>query len=152
MLKHNLLPHQGSKPVDGDFPLSTLHQVQTGPWSARDDEVLVQARTISMGWAQIQGKHFPTKTAKACRLRYERLLIKRSGLPREGIKSVEGKYTPEELSDSGTEYTESHDEGLYHPVITRSLPRRDSSGLFPCNHSGCQSLNPTAFRTICEWK
>ncbi|KAL1954501.1 hypothetical protein VTO42DRAFT_1112 [Malbranchea cinnamomea] len=51
----------------------------SGPWSAHDDEILLQARAQSHGWNQIQRDHFPNKTPNACRKRYERLVAKRRG-------------------------------------------------------------------------
>lgn len=51
----------------------------TGPWNADDDEVLVRARAAGLGWGQIHEQHFPSKTANACRKRYERLMMKRKG-------------------------------------------------------------------------
>jgi Myb-like DNA-binding domain len=50
-----------------------------GPWTPHDDELLVKARTKNLAWAAIHEKHFPTKTANACRKRYERLMLKRRG-------------------------------------------------------------------------
>lgn len=49
------------------------------PWSAHDDEILLAARAQGHGWNQIQSRHFPAKTANACRKRYERLIAKRRG-------------------------------------------------------------------------
>ncbi|KAK2765489.1 hypothetical protein FQN54_008343 [Arachnomyces sp. PD_36] len=49
----------------------------SSPWSGQDDEVLTSARSQSLGWAQIQKDHFPTKTPNACRKRYERLVAKK---------------------------------------------------------------------------
>ncbi|KAI2178153.1 hypothetical protein LOZ22_004690, partial [Ophidiomyces ophidiicola] len=51
----------------------------TGPWSSRDDEILLAARAQNQGWNQIQRDHFPSKSANACRKRYERLNAKRRG-------------------------------------------------------------------------
>ncbi len=39
----------------------------------------MQARSMNMAWGAIHEKHFPTKTANACRKRYERLMLKRRG-------------------------------------------------------------------------
>ena len=42
-------------------------------WSASDDEILLQARASGLNWQPIAGKHFPNKSANACRKRHERL-------------------------------------------------------------------------------
>lgn len=34
---------------------------------------------MNMAWGAIHEKHFPTKTANACRKRYERLMLRRRG-------------------------------------------------------------------------
>jgi hypothetical protein len=46
----------------------------SGPWSARDDEQLRQARQRGMSWVPIAREFFPTKSANACRKRHERLM------------------------------------------------------------------------------
>lgn len=59
-------------------PSPSLQQpAQSGPWSNNDDDILYHARTQGLGWNQIQERHFPTKSANACRKRYERLMIRR---------------------------------------------------------------------------
>lgn len=52
-------------------------QAQNGPWTTEEDEILCDCRTRGFGWAQIQEKHFPGKSANACRKRHERLMTKR---------------------------------------------------------------------------
>ncbi|KAK4995718.1 hypothetical protein LTR66_004532 [Elasticomyces elasticus] len=47
-------------------------------WSATDDEALMSARASGLNWAPIAAKHFPHKTANACRKRHERLMEKRN--------------------------------------------------------------------------
>ncbi|KAI2076702.1 hypothetical protein LOZ39_002606 [Ophidiomyces ophidiicola] len=64
-------------PVSPVVPSSGLGS--TGPWSSRDDEILLAARAQNQGWNQIQRDHFPSKSANACRKRYERLNAKRRG-------------------------------------------------------------------------
>ena len=49
----------------------------SSPWSGHDDNILTSARSQSLGWAQIQKDHFPSKTPNACRKRYERLVAKK---------------------------------------------------------------------------
>jgi hypothetical protein len=51
--------------------------VQNGPWTTEEDETLCDYRIRGFGWAQIQEKLFPSKSANACRKRYERLMTKR---------------------------------------------------------------------------
>ncbi|KAK4547031.1 hypothetical protein LTR36_001252 [Oleoguttula mirabilis] len=46
-------------------------------WSAGDDEILLQARLSGLNWQPIANKHFPNKTANACRKRHERLIERR---------------------------------------------------------------------------
>jgi Myb-like DNA-binding domain len=60
-------------------PTPTLQQAHSGPWSTQDDEILVKARNMNLPWGTIHANHFPTKTANACRKRYERLVQKRRG-------------------------------------------------------------------------
>lgn len=45
-----------------------------GTWSADDDSTLIAARSRGQHWADLQRAHFPSKTANACRKRYERLM------------------------------------------------------------------------------
>jgi len=47
-----------------------------GPWSAQDDEQLMQARKRGMNWLPLARDYFPNKSANACRKRYERLMDK----------------------------------------------------------------------------
>lgn len=46
-------------------------------WSAGDDEILLQARASGLNWQPIASRHFPNKTANACRKRHERLVERR---------------------------------------------------------------------------
>lgn len=46
-------------------------------WSAADDEILLQARASGLNWQPIANRHFPSKTANACRKRHERLVERR---------------------------------------------------------------------------
>jgi hypothetical protein len=48
-------------------------------WSGHDDTILLNARSRSLGWREIQRENFPQKTPNACRKRYERLVAKRRG-------------------------------------------------------------------------
>ncbi|KAK3902249.1 hypothetical protein C8A05DRAFT_44284 [Staphylotrichum tortipilum] len=57
-----------------EYPYSIYNH---GTWTANDDKTLIQARTRGQNWADLQRTHFPTKTANACRKRYERLVERR---------------------------------------------------------------------------
>lgn len=46
-------------------------------WSSSDDEILLQARSSGLNWQPIALRHFPNKTANACRKRHERLIERR---------------------------------------------------------------------------
>jgi hypothetical protein len=48
-------------------------------WSTADDEILLRARASGLNWQPIASKHFPNKTANACRKRHERLIERRHG-------------------------------------------------------------------------
>lgn len=50
----------------------------TANWSSADDEVLVAARAAGLNWQSTAAKHFPHKTANACRKRHERLVERRT--------------------------------------------------------------------------
>ncbi|KAK3295304.1 uncharacterized protein B0H64DRAFT_143988 [Chaetomium fimeti] len=57
-----------------EYPYSIYNH---GTWTAEDDKTLIQARSRGQNWADLQRTHFPTKTANACRKRYERLVERR---------------------------------------------------------------------------
>lgn len=46
-------------------------------WSTADDEILLSARSSGLNWQPIASRHFPNKTANACRKRHERLVERR---------------------------------------------------------------------------
>ncbi|CAK4031486.1 Mitochondrial metal transporter 2 [Lecanosticta acicola] len=46
-------------------------------WSSADDEILLQARASGLNWQPIANRHFPNKSANACRKRHERLIERR---------------------------------------------------------------------------
>jgi hypothetical protein len=54
-----------------EYPQSAYNY---GTWTAEDDRALVAARSRGQHWADLQRTYFPTKTANACRKRYERLM------------------------------------------------------------------------------
>jgi hypothetical protein len=47
-------------------------------WTSTDDEILLQARASGLNWQPLANKHFPNKTANACRKRHERLIERRN--------------------------------------------------------------------------
>lgn len=53
------------------------HRASSGAWTPADDHQLLEARVQGLNWAQIQSKHFPGKSANACRKRHERLMERR---------------------------------------------------------------------------
>ncbi|KAK3302702.1 uncharacterized protein B0T15DRAFT_404576 [Chaetomium strumarium] len=57
-----------------EYPYSIYNH---GTWTADEDKTLIQARSRGQNWAELQRTHFPTKTANACRKRYERLVERR---------------------------------------------------------------------------
>jgi len=59
---------------------------RTAPWSQKDDETLMAARTQGLNWNQIAPKYFPTKTSNACRKRHERLMEKQNAEQWDGVK------------------------------------------------------------------
>ena len=60
------------------YPTSTGNTPRSAAiWSAIDDEILIQARSSGLNWQPIASRHFPNKTANACRKRHERLIEKR---------------------------------------------------------------------------
>ncbi|KAI6792101.1 hypothetical protein KC361_g6930 [Hortaea werneckii] len=58
-------------------PPSTTGIRNAAIWSAADDEILLQARASGLNWQPIANRHFPNKTANACRKRHERLIERR---------------------------------------------------------------------------
>jgi hypothetical protein len=64
-------------PHNPTHPSPSPQLAQNGPWTTEEDEILCDCRTRGFGWAQIQEKHFPGKSANACRKRHERLMTKR---------------------------------------------------------------------------
>lgn len=47
-------------------------------WSDADDQILTTARASGLNWQPIATRHFPSKTANACRKRHERLMERRN--------------------------------------------------------------------------
>ncbi|KAI4742485.1 hypothetical protein E4T50_07104 [Aureobasidium sp. EXF-12298] len=77
-----------SNPRQAPFPLTQARQSasaepqlghrNTANWSSADDEVLAAARAAGLNWQSTAAKHFPNKTANACRKRHERLVERRT--------------------------------------------------------------------------
>ena len=68
-------PHQ---PPSVPYNTSTMNsQRNAAIWSSTDDEILLQARASGLNWQPIASRHFPNKTANACRKRHERLIERR---------------------------------------------------------------------------
>jgi hypothetical protein len=59
---------------------------RSSSWSAKDDEILIQARAQGLNWNQISPKHFPQKSANACRKRHERLMERQNAEQWDGVK------------------------------------------------------------------
>jgi hypothetical protein len=62
--------------IDGRLAKMPTTAKNTGSraWSAKDDDILIQARAQGLNWNQIATKHFPNKSPNACRKRHERLM------------------------------------------------------------------------------
>lgn len=56
---------------------SSSGQRNAAIWTTTDDEILLQARASGLNWQPIANRHFPNKTANACRKRHERLIERR---------------------------------------------------------------------------
>lgn len=68
-----------------EYPYSVYNP---GTWTAADDRTLILARSRGQNWADLQRAHFPTKTANACRKRYERL-VERRGIQDYSARKME---------------------------------------------------------------
>ncbi|KAK3357949.1 hypothetical protein B0T25DRAFT_499625 [Lasiosphaeria hispida] len=67
-------PGAGAGAGGPEYPQSAYNY---GTWTAADDRTLLSARARGQHWADLQRAHFPSKTANACRKRYERLMERR---------------------------------------------------------------------------
>jgi hypothetical protein len=70
-------------------PISTAAAAGGGrssSWSSTEDETLITARAQGLNWNQIAPKHFPTKSANACRKRHERLMERQNADQWGGVK------------------------------------------------------------------
>jgi hypothetical protein len=62
---------------------------RSSSWSSKDDQILMQARAQGLNWNQISPKHFPSKTANACRKRHERLMERQNAEQWDGGVKLE---------------------------------------------------------------
>ena len=68
------MPHRSAEPYPSAHGSG---QRSAAIWSTADDEKLLRARASGLNWQPIANRHFPYKTANACRKRHERLVEKR---------------------------------------------------------------------------
>ena len=80
----------------------------TANWSSADDEVLAAARAAGLNWQSTAAKHFPNKTANACRKRHERLVERRT----------HEDWTTKRLDSLAVEYMELRKE-IWCPLAAR---------------------------------
>ncbi|KAF1353563.1 hypothetical protein BDV97DRAFT_118115 [Delphinella strobiligena] len=59
-------------------PLGHASHRNAAVWSDSDDQILTTARASGLNWQPIATRHFPSKTANACRKRHERLMERRN--------------------------------------------------------------------------
>lgn len=59
---------------------------RSSTWSQQDDDLLIKSRAQGLNWNQIAPKHFPTKSANACRKRHERLMEKQNAEQWDGVR------------------------------------------------------------------
>ncbi|KAK7189487.1 hypothetical protein DPSP01_001479 [Paraphaeosphaeria sporulosa] len=59
---------------------------RSSSWSQSDDETLIKARAQGLNWNQIAPRHFPSKSANACRKRHERLMEKQNAEQWDGVR------------------------------------------------------------------
>ena len=78
MPKESKTPTSAYASVTAPYPTpSSAGSRNAAIWSAADDEILLQARASGLNWQPIASRHFPNKTANACRKRHERLIERR---------------------------------------------------------------------------
>jgi hypothetical protein len=115
MPKSNRIP---STHRQSPFPIAQARQIgsvepqpghrNTINWSSADDEVLVAARIAGLNWQTTAAKHFPHKTANACRKRHERLIERRT----------HEDWTTKRLDSLAVEYMELRKE-IWGPLATK---------------------------------
>jgi hypothetical protein len=104
------------------FPVAQARQIgsvepqpghrNTVNWSSADDEVLVAARAAGLNWQTTAAKHFPNKTANACRKRHERLIERRT----------HEDWTTKRLNSLAVEYLELRKE-IWEPLAAKTGER-----------------------------
>jgi hypothetical protein len=104
------------------FPVAQARQIgsvepqpghrNTVNWSSADDEVLVAARAAGLNWQSTAAKHFPNKTANACRKRHERLIERRT----------HEDWTTKRLNNLAVEYLELRKE-IWEPLAAKTGER-----------------------------
>lgn len=78
MPKETKTPRIAHGEISTPYPMSTTSAPRSAAiWNAADDEILMQARAAGLNWQPIASRHFPNKTANACRKRHERLIERR---------------------------------------------------------------------------
>jgi len=118
-------------------PATTKGNRSAGPWTARDDEQLRQARQRGMSWAPIAREFFPTKSANACRKRHERLmdtLANSEGLAPPDSKVME-VYEDEDFIWNGSDIGIDRDQEQHSVWFSRHpTPLSPSNRIYPEAH------------------
>ncbi|KAH0386621.1 hypothetical protein KCU92_g2472, partial [Aureobasidium melanogenum] len=104
----------------------------TGNWSSADDEVLVAARAAGLNWQSTAARHFPNKTANACRKRHERLVERRN----------HEDWTPKRLDTLAVEYMELRKE-IWAPLAVK-IGERWNVVEAKCMEKGLRNLQSIA--------
>ncbi|KAJ4374183.1 hypothetical protein N0V83_002924 [Neocucurbitaria cava] len=108
------------KSCRAQFPIGNRIEVELGggtrssSWSAKDDEILIQARAQGLNWNQIGPKHFPSKTPNACRKRYERLMERQYEKQWDGVKL---DVLPQAYMEARREFPEEFADPITETVI-----------------------------------
>ena len=136
------MPKVEKVPMSHLTSVSTLSAAGNGTrsslWSAKDDELLVDARARGLKWDQIAPKFFPTRSPNSLRKRYECLMERHESsqpwvqwIERENRGIYERRRT--ERGDStvqpGPNYApfetrNPHDQALQFKALRKSMPNR----------------------------
>ena len=67
---------------------------QSAPWTAEEDNTLMDAKSQGLGWNDIHQRYFPMKSGNACRKRHERLMqkLRTTDWDEDRIKRVMTEY------------------------------------------------------------
>ncbi|KAK6001386.1 hypothetical protein QM012_002717 [Aureobasidium pullulans] len=109
----------------------------TANWSSADDEVLVAARAAGLNWQATATRHFPHKTANACRKRHERLVERRT----------HEDWTTKRLDTLAVEYMEFRKE-IWAPLAVK-VGERWNVVEAKCMEKGLRNLQSIA-RLACK--